>query len=164
MKKTTKKKSVKKINSLADIPALLETEKTTYEEVKRLETKDDKTTIIGTTAKESAINLAEAINAVSEQQEEVKNVNNCEYYLEMSFNNETLKCYTNNLDVSLQSFAKPVLTEMFVKIQKKQSEFLKRLTLVQAKMLFNDAQSREIFLENFYGLYGRPQNEQRIIK
>jgi hypothetical protein len=89
-------------------------------------------------------------------QEPVTNINNCEYFLELQFNGETMQCYTNNLDISIQSFAKEVLTEMFVKIQKGQAEFIKKLTLVQARMLFSDAQSREIFLQTFYGLYGQP--------
>jgi hypothetical protein len=139
MKKIKTKKVKKSVKSLEEIPELLKGEDI---ELKKevLET------------------------PIEEKEPELTNVNNCEYYLEMQFNNETLKCYTNNLDISIQSFAKEVMTEMFVKIVKGQSEFLKKLTLVQARMLFKDAQSREIFLETFYGLYGRPQNTQLKVK
>jgi hypothetical protein len=94
----------------------------------------------------------------------VTNVNNCEYFLEMSFNGETLQCYTNNLDVSIQLFSKPVLTEMFVKVAKNNQgdPFIKKLTLIQAKQLFNDPQNREMFLGLYYGLYGKPQTEQKL--
>lgn len=99
-------------------------------------------------------------------QEPVTNINNCEYFLELQFNGETMQCYTNNLDISIQSFSKPVLTECFVKIAKNNQAdpFVKKLTLVQAKQLFNDPQNREMFLGLYYGLYGRPQTEQRINK
>ena len=93
------------------------------------------------------------------EKEEVTNTQNCEYFLEMSFNGEVYQAYTNNLDISIQSFAKPVLTEMFCKIAKNNQgdPFVKKLTLVQAKQLFNDPQNREIFLNLYYGLYGKSE-------
>ena len=110
------------------------------------------------------IPLTEDMANTLAEKEEVTNVNGCEYFLEMSFNGEVYKAYTNNLDISIQSFAKPVLTEMFVKIAKNNQgdPFIKKLTLVQGKLLFNDAQNREMFLGLYYGLYGRPMNEQRL--
>jgi len=110
------------------------------------------------------IPLTEDMANTPAEKEEVTNVNGCEYFLEMSFNGEVYKAYTNNLDISIQSFAKPVMTEMFVKIAKNNQgdPFIKKLTLVQGKLLFNDAQNREMFLGLYYGLYGRPMNEQRL--
>jgi|ERR1035437_152598 hypothetical protein len=110
------------------------------------------------------IPLTEDMAEAPAEKEELTNVNSCEYFLELQFNGETLQCYTNNLDISIQSFARPALTEMFVKIAKNNQgdPFIKKLTLVQAKQLFSDPQNREIFLELYYGLYGRPQTEQRL--
>jgi len=132
---------------------------------------------VGTTFKESAENIAEAISAPPEGQdipltpeiaeaqaekEEVKNVNNCEYRLTLVLNGETLDCFTNNLKVSLLSYARPITTEGFITIRKGTAEFVKKMTLIQLKQLFADPQSLDIFLEGFYGLYGRPQTEQRL--
>lgn len=96
------------------------------------------------------------VEAPAKPLEEAPNSNNCEYYLIMQFNNETLDCWTNNLKISMQSFGRDVLTEMYITIRKGNSEYLKRLTLVQGKKLFNDEQSLDIFLDTFYGLYGQP--------
>jgi hypothetical protein len=96
------------------------------------------------------------------EKEEVTNVNGCEYRLTLVLNGETLDCFTNNLKISLMSYARPIATEGFITIKKGQAEFVKKMTLIQLKQLFADPQSLDIFLEGFYGLYGRPQNEQRL--
>jgi len=84
------------------------------------------------------------------------NTNNCEYYLKLQFNNETLDCYTNNLKISFLSLARPVMTEAFITIKKGDAEFLKKVTLVKIRQLFNDNQALDIFLNTYYSLYGRP--------
>lgn len=100
--------------------------------------------------------------AVSTQPEPVTNVNNCEYHLIMEFNNKKYECYTNNLKIGILSL-KPheVLTEMFITIKKGSAEFIKKLTLIQARQLLNDNQNLDIFLDTFYSLYGQPSNTQR---
>lgn len=149
--KKTKTKKVKSVKSLAEIPALLKGEdiKITAEVLEKAV--EDKLT--------EPINITDEVEP--EPVEEVTNINNCEYYLEMSFNNEVYKAFTNNLKVSILSFGgKEPLTEGFVTIKKGQAEFTKKLTLIQLRQLFKDAQSLEIFLSTFYGLYGQPSAKQ----
>lgn len=134
MKKT--KKKIKKVESLQKIPELLQGEDIEL-------TKE----IIETPPE-------------APKDEPITNTNNCEYHLIMQFNNETYDCFTNNLKISILSFAREVFTEMFVIIKKGEATFEKKLNLIQAKKLFNDMQSLEIFLETFYGLYGRPTSKQ----
>jgi hypothetical protein len=94
--------------------------------------------------------------------EPVTNVNNCEYQLILNINNEKLECFTNNLKISILSYARPVATDGFITIRKGTAEFVKKMSLIQLKQLFADPQSLEIFCEQFYGLYGRPISEQRV--
>src|ERR1035437_5540191 len=108
--KKTKTKKVKSVKSLQEIPALLETDATPPLEVLPPET----------TITEKTLETIPEIEP--EPVEEVTNINNCEYYLEMSFNNETQKCFTNNLKVSILSFGgKEPLTEGFITIKKGQA-------------------------------------------
>ena len=135
MKKTTKKK-IKKVESLGEIPELL---------------KDVELT-------------KEVVETPQDDLEPVINVNNCEYFLSMTFNADTFQCYTNNLKIGILSF-KPfqVSTEGYIKIQKNGSgAFEKKLTLIQLKQLFDDMQTLEIFLNTFYSLYGAPSNKQSM--
>ena len=145
------------MKSLEEIPELLKETppENKYEEVKEQAEKiaDIRDDVKDLEIKDNAIIEPEPV-------EEVTNVNNCEYRLTLQFNNETYDCFTNNLKIGILSFAREVLTEMFIKIEKGQAVFEKKLNLTQAKMLFNDMQSLEIFLETFYGLYGRPTSKQ----
>jgi hypothetical protein len=93
--------------------------------------------------------------------EPVTNVNNCEYQLILNINNEKLECFTNNLKVSILSYARPISTDGFITIKKgATTEFVKKMSLIQLKQLFADPQSLEIFLSSFYSLYGQPKNIQ----
>lgn len=152
MKKKTTKKKVKSVKSLEEIPELLK-ETTPPENIEV-----EGNVSLGTT--NPAVPLEVETPPKEPKEEPITNVNNCEYRLTLQFNNETYDCFTNNLKIGILSFAREVLTEMFIKIEKGQAVFEKKLNLTQAKMLFNDMQSLEIFLETFYGLYGRPTTKQ----
>jgi len=170
--KTKKQKKVKKVvKSLEEIPELLKDK----EHLCVLENCTDpmcqcwchkeNPSIVAHESNEDPTERAKIVEEMTNvepepKEEPITNVNNCEYRLTLQFNNETYDCFTNNLKIGILSFAREVLTEMFVKITKGQAVFEKKLNLTQAKMLFNDMQSLEIFLENFYGLYGRPTSKQ----
>lgn len=170
MAKTKKQKKPKKIvKSLEEIPELLK--ETPPENIKvegnvslgttspavllEVETPEQDEILEDTTSMEEKLETVEEL-----KDEPITNINNCEYRLTLQFNNETYDCFTNNLKIGILSFAREVLTEMFIKIEKGSAIFEKKLNLTQAKMLFNDMQSLEIFLETFYGLYGRPTTKQ----
>lgn len=103
--------------------------------------------------------LTEETVTTQPEQEPITNVNNCEYHLIMEFNNQRSECFTNNLKISILSY-KPqeVLTDTFITIRKGNAEFIKRLPMLQARILLSDMQKLDIFLDTFYGLYGYPTN------
>jgi hypothetical protein len=157
--KKTKEKKPKKVKSLEEIPELLKGEPILDQTEKFMEENKE---MADSVLNNEPVKNGEVVPETPEEpkEEPITNVNNCEYRLTLQFNNETYDCFTNNLKIGILSFAREVLTEMFIKIEKGSAIFEKKLNLTQAKMLFNDMQSLEIFLETFYGLYGRPTSKQ----
>ncbi len=133
----------KHVKELADKENILENENPLPEHAKTVED----------------IELTKEAVETAPEPEVVTNTQNCEYHLIMQFNNAKSECFTNNLKISILSY-KPtqVLTEGFITIKKGSAEYIKKLTLIQARQLFQDNQQLEIFLSTFYSLYGQPQN------
>lgn len=79
------------------------------------------------------------------------------YTLELVINNDKYSVKTDDLKKSIMKL-KPeqFFTEGYIKITDNKSEgvFERKLTLVQFKKAFNDSESLDLFLNNFYSLYG----------
>jgi hypothetical protein len=71
------------------------------------------------------------------------------YTLSISMNGEVIERKTNNLKKELQKF-KPeqIFTEVYIVIDKGMANFVRRFTLPNAKKLFRDEQTLDIFLNN----------------
>lgn len=77
------------------------------------------------------------------------------YNLTVSMNGEVFDVKTDDLKQTLSQF-KPeeVRTEVYITIKKGLADFTKKLTLTNAKKLFRDEESLDIFLSTYHGLYG----------
>ena len=77
------------------------------------------------------------------------------YNLTVSMNGEVFDCKTDDLKGAFQKLSsQQVQTEAYITIKQGLSDFTKRLTLVNAKKLFRDEESLDIFLSTYHGLYG----------
>jgi len=154
MKNKKQKKAKKVVKSLEEIPEIL---------------KETKEIVSDELPPENPIVESGDIEPLETPPEEPKeepitNLNNCEYRLTLNFNNEKFECYTNNLKISMLSFGKEPVTDGFIKIEKGQAVWEKKLSLVQLRQLFKDEQTLDIMLNTFYSLYGQPSNIQAKLK
>lgn len=71
------------------------------------------------------------------------------YSLTFIINGETINKRNADIDVAFMA-VKPelVLTEMYVTAKRDKSMTERKLTMVQARKIFNDAMAREVFINN----------------
>ena len=71
------------------------------------------------------------------------------YSLTFIINGETINKRNADIDLAIMA-VKPelVLTEMYVTAKRDKSMTERKLTMVQARKIFNDAMAREVFINN----------------